>query len=270
MLTKDCVNSCWTGQVLGLSNQIIEVMNDLQASCLMRISHPMISCEGAQNNPYLQKGAIAGLLNAVAGRNRVLVINSCFRTIAQQYLLRSQYEQELCGIMAAAQPGQSNHGSGLAIDIEDAQGWKPYLEKYGWRWLGAFDPMHFDYVGNIGQKDLNQLQILAFQRLWNQHNPQQQIPEDGSWGNVTNSKMSMSPADGFGVPATLRKGMASKEVGQLQLALRQALALAPNQLAADTRFGSTTERYVTEFQRSRNLTADGIAGLETLKALNLA
>ena len=41
-------------------------------------------------------------------------------------------------------------------------------------WLGASDPVHFDYVGPgaVGDKSLG---VLAFQRLWNRNNPTDRI-----------------------------------------------------------------------------------------------
>ena len=38
----------------------------------------------------------------------------------------------------------------------------------------------------------------------------------------------------------------------------------------DSQYGSATERRVTEFQQAKGLTADGIAGAETIKALEEA
>lgn len=117
---------------------------------------------------------------------------------------------------------------------------------------------------------MGSLEVKAFQELWNQHNPGDAIAVDGLWGPATATRVDRLPAMGFGAPITLRRGMMNTEVGSLQLMLRKALNLTPEQLPADSQFGSATERQVTEFQQAKGLTADGIAGAETIKALEEA
>jgi hypothetical protein len=268
MNVSEAVSGCSTGQIAGLNQQVIDEILKMKPSLLSKINHPLIDCSGAQNNPYLQTNAYINLVRAVEYRDRALIINSCFRTAMQQWMLRRQYEMGVCGIMAAAPPPHSNHNSALAIDIEDAQGWRSALERFNWVWIGAFDPMHFDYSG--GGENLGYFQTLAFQRLYNRFNPHERIAEDGAWGNRTANAIARSPVDGFGIPATLRQGNFSKEVGKLQEALRKALGLSQTQLSADCRYGSGTAKFVAQFQASHGMIADGIAGPETLKKLGLA
>lgn len=195
MLVKDAIAHCSTGAAQGLSKQIIASL--LKSKHLVKINHPLIQCQGSQNNPYMQPMAYQALAIAVEKRDKPLVINSCLRTIVQQRMLRRQFEMKICGIKAAAIPPLSNHQSGLAIDIENAIAWRPYLEKFNWRWLGAFDPMHFDFKGS-GSANLGKLQILEFQKLWNKHNPQNPLVPDGIWGIKTAQAVDNSPCDGFG------------------------------------------------------------------------
>ncbi len=104
-----------------------------------------------------------------------MIINSGLRTLAQQLMLYTWYQQHRCGITAAAAPGnsiiflslslsvsflsnvcvlnltltgKSNHNSGLAVDIQDAPAWKTAMASNGWVKLGDWDPMHYDYKGN--------------------------------------------------------------------------------------------------------------------------
>jgi len=95
-------------------------------------------------------------------------VNSAWRSSAQQFLLYNWYRKGQCGISLAAKPGTSNHEGGLAIDTSYYSYWKPTLEKYGWKWLGSSDVVHFDYVA--GGTDLKKQNLKAFQRLWNRHN----------------------------------------------------------------------------------------------------
>jgi N-acetylmuramoyl-L-alanine amidase len=88
-----------------------------------------------------------------------------------------------CGISLAAKPGNSNHEGGLAIDVNDAANWNTYLAPYNFRYLGASDPVHFDYLG--GGVDIKGTSVLAFQQLWNCNNPTDQIAADGVYGPNT-------------------------------------------------------------------------------------
>ncbi|MDI9406175.1 MAG: peptidoglycan-binding protein [Chitinophagaceae bacterium] len=240
-------------------------LHRLRPGLLARIDHPLIRVSGAHNNPWLQRRALQALVRAVEERGQMLQINSALRTPMQQYVLHQQYLRQLCGVMAAAPPPRSNHNSGLAIDIDGAQAWRPLLERHGWRWIGAFDPVHFDYTG--GGEELGALQVRAFQELWNRHHPEAPLAVDGLWGPATALACDRSPAAGFGNGPLLRRGMLGVEVAQLQQSLRQVLDLTPRELAADGQFGPATEAAVRRFQERQGLEADGIAGPLTLAAL---
>ena len=263
MSLKEAIAGCSTGQIQGLSVQILEKL--LSRGFLVKINHPLIICEGAHNNPYLQPKAYELLVKAVERRGKELHINSCLRTVMQQYMLRKQYEMGICGIRAAAQPGQSNHQSGMAIDIRNPDNWKPYLEPYDWKWLGSWDPWHFDF-NRIGRK-LGKLQIKEFQNLWNEYNPTEKLKPDGIWGRKTASAVERSPAQGFGKAPVFKRGDFSKEVGELQFMLRIALNLNAEQLKADCHFGAATEKYVRIFQTQKGLVADGVVGEKTMTML---
>ena len=186
---------CSTFILRGLSLQLIDEINRLQPGVLTSFADldmdPLPSVFA-----YLQPTAKEALRRAIRDRRRTILVNSAYRTIAQQLMLYNQSLRGQCGIWAAAPPGQSNHQSGLAIDIEDHHGWRPYLEYYGWRWLGSFDPPHFDYVG-WDVRDIRGTAILAFQRLWNRHNPNDRISEDGAYGPQTEARLNRSPIQGF-------------------------------------------------------------------------
>ena len=266
MKVKDCIRACNTGLIAGLSRQVLDSLVAEKGDLLSKIDHHLIVCQGDHNNPYIQTKAYNALVRAVEARGRVLVINSCLRTPMQQWLLREQYRRGLCGITAAARPPFSNHNSALAIDTSDYRAWRATLASYSWKWLGSWDAVHFDYVGP-GAVNLGRMQVLFFQKLYNKHNPKNKIAEDGIWGANTAKACANSPAQGFGVPELLRKGMFNKPVGQLQLMLRQALNLEPEELIADFKFGASTDRAVRRFQEKHGLMADGIAGSRTIAKL---
>jgi hypothetical protein len=146
--------------------------------------------------PFLQPQAKQGLQQAIQERGIKMSINSAYRTIAQQILLLLYRCGSGCGYPVVAPPGKSNHQSGLAIDIKDPDDWQPFLEKYGGRRLGSFDPPHFDYVGE-GTKDIGSTAMLAIKKLWNKNHQNERIGEDGDYGSQTGDALNRSPAMGF-------------------------------------------------------------------------
>ena len=107
-------STCSTGVVLALSRQISEEVNCLLPGQLVRFEAQAgieLTSDGVL--PYLGERARADLhAAAAAGGGKVVRINSAFRTVVQQYLLRRWFELGRCGITAAAEPGESNHESG--------------------------------------------------------------------------------------------------------------------------------------------------------------
>jgi D-alanyl-D-alanine carboxypeptidase len=192
----DIINACDTGLAHGLSIQLIEKMNRMvKTPLLVQVNHPKIDASGQQINAYLQPNAANSLKLAVEEAGRPLIVNSMLRTTVQQHIIRTQYEQDCCGITAAAPPGRSNHEQGLALDIQDPYFWQPYLERHGWAKLGPWDDMHFDYWE--GRRDIAKLQIFAFQQLWNQWNPSKLIAIDGAYGPTTARCIQQSPLEGW-------------------------------------------------------------------------
>ena len=146
--------------------------------------------------PFLQTPAADALLQAQKARGTTMSINSALRTLPQQYLLYSWYKAGRCGISLAATPGNSNHEGAVAVDIEDSPGWRASMTAAGFRWLGASDPVHYDYVGTDAI-DLGGLSVTAFQRLWNRNHPEDPIGEDGDYGTATAARVARAPVGGF-------------------------------------------------------------------------
>jgi hypothetical protein len=187
--------SCTTAIVRGLSEQLIDEINCLRPGTMRSIQGiPNVSLGGAVM-PYLQTAAADGLRRA-ASRAGGVFVNSAIRTLAQQYLLYRWYRSGSCGIGLAASPGNSNHETGIAVDVNDPYGAMSGFNNSGWSWLGRRDEVHFDYVGG-GTTSLRGLSVQAFQRLWNRNNPGDRIPEDGDYGPATESRLARAPASGF-------------------------------------------------------------------------
>ena len=199
-----------TTVVSGLSNQILAEVNAVVPGILVDFSDLNIQI-GSLQFPFLQQNAKEALRKAIQNRGIKMVINSAYRTCAQQFLLRRWFENGHGCVRKAAKPGHSNHESGLALDVQDFNGWKPYLISQGWKWFGTGDEVHFDFpgipIGNVGVK--------AFQNLWNRNFPNQPIGSDGVYGDQTKAKLGVTPAEGF------NNGVVTKRVLRLTSPLMQ-------------------------------------------------
>lgn len=278
MQIRDVV-TCPTRIVRELDRQLIFKMNEIAPHSLVRFDDLNVDV-GESVWPYLQPAAKAGLEKAINERGSRLFVNSAYRTIAQQLLLFNQFKAGRCGITAAAPPGGSNHQSGLALDVEDANSWEPFLERHGWRRLGAFDPMHFDFVGS-GTQDIRTVAVEAFQKLWNENNSGDVIDVDGDFGPMTEARLNSTPLDGFtrgekvpdAIPSTDRQRvlflsnpiMEGEDVRKVQ----QALIKAAITITDDGFFGPATELAVKKFQGLKGLSPDGIVGPGTRAKLGI-
>ena len=194
-------DGCTTSVVRPLSEQLIAELNCLSPDAVSLIPY----------DSQLDVGNIFDFLQTPAGDTlpsvlderpgTTMTVNSALRSLAQQYLLYQWYLDDRCGIALAAAPGTSNHERGLAIDINDSSGWRTPLESHDWSWLGANDPVHYDFEGS-GTVDIQGLSVRAFQRLWNLNNPDDEILEDGLYGPQTESRLAISPVNGFAEGST--------------------------------------------------------------------
>jgi len=274
--------SCSTAGLIKLDSQLIRQIQRIAPGALVRFDHLPVQL-GPGCHPYLQAPAVKALEFAIRDRGRRMIINSAYRTLAQQAILYAHFQLKRCGILAAALPGFSNHNSGLSIDPEDAPGWRRHLERHGWDWLGSFDPMHYDYKGG-GTKDLRFLSIKAFQQLWNLNYPASKISEDGKWGTQTyNALMSTSETGFRQVPSEpVKDGASNPKVapilspsltfgmsGSYVMELQQALNKKGFKLQTDGVYGEATQKAVRAYQASAGLVADGVVGMGTRSHLGL-
>ena len=264
------VTSCSTHVLRGLDRQIIDEMNKIIPNAMVSFEDLNVEL-GIAVWAFLQPRAKAALARAIQNRGRKMVVNSAYRTIAQQLLLYNHYRNRRCGIPIAARPPRSNHQSGLAIDISDFSGWRPFLEAQGWRWLGWRDRVHFDYVWG-GTRDLRPTAVLAFQRLWNRFNLADQIAEDGLYGYSTELRLNRSYIEGFDISLlqfrVLRLSNPFMRGEDVRL-VQQALANAGYSIVADGVYGPGSRAVVIQFQRDKGLFPDGVAGPATRASLGL-
>jgi hypothetical protein len=186
-------STCSTAAVLGLSKQIADEVGCANPTGLTKFTAGgNLQFTSNAVLPYLsQKGADD--LKAVA-QTRVVQVNSAFRTVAQQYLLYRWFRLGRCGITAAATPGNSNHESGRALDLQNYSVLVSAMANRGWSHTVPGDPVHFDHLSS---PDIRGRDVAAFQRLWNRNNPGDKIAEDGAYGPATEARLRMAPAEGF-------------------------------------------------------------------------
>ena len=189
---------CSTAVVIGLSKQIAEQANcEHPGSFVEFTASAGITFASSAVLPYIDKAAGDDL--AAVGETDPLTVTSGLRTLAQQYLLVSWFQQSMCGITAAAAVGNSNHEGGRAVDISNYDAVITDMAAHGWAHDVSNDPVHFDHTASPDNRGED---IHAFQVLWNLNNPSDQIAEDGKYGPMTEAKLMASPATGFAMGPT--------------------------------------------------------------------
>ncbi|MEL7332085.1 MAG: peptidoglycan-binding protein [Cyanobacteria bacterium J06560_2] len=255
-LIKDATGGA-TAIANGLSQQLIYQMNLLLPNALVSFEDLNVHLQNAAY-PLVQPAAKQALARAIKKRGQPLKLNSIYRTLAQQYLL---YRWKGKNPNAVAKPGNSLHQSGLAIDISDYVGWRPFLKEQGWKWYGRGDEVHFTYVG-AGTQDLRAVTIKAFQRLWNINHPEQPISEDGAYGKQTETTLDQTPLLGFEIapwndsPRTFQL-RTPYMTGNDVVALQEKLLSAGLKVEPDGIFGPGSEKAVKVLQQQKGLLADG-------------
>jgi len=202
MLIRDItLDACPSTMILdGLNQKLIKELDAIAPSALVSILGMTNLSLGSAAYPFVGgPTAKARLQAAISARGETLVVNSAYRTVAQQFLLFRMFHfgsSSRCGMTAVAKPGRSNHESGLALDIKNPLSWKTFLEIQGWKHLGPFDPPHYDFRGGT---DLRKLGVKAFQSHWNKNNPGDKLPEplDGLFGPETEKRLLKTPVSGF-------------------------------------------------------------------------
>ena len=200
MLLRDYVQSnCGTGPIAGLIKQVVAKLNsELPSGTLVDVSvHLDIS--GSTTLPFIQRVGAEALIAAIQEKGQKLPVVHALRVLPQQYALRQWAQQGRCDITAAARPSKSNHEGANAIDVPRIfiPTWKSVLNHHGWfQTVLPNDPAHFDFTGDHDPIFVEKA-VMAFQKLWNEHNPNDLIGEDGDYGTETEKRLKKSPIAGF-------------------------------------------------------------------------
>jgi hypothetical protein len=210
---KVAARACSTSHVDGLSRQIVAEARCLDAGAFSRVPPRRNLVSEGHVFLYLDAPARDHLLKVLdAHPSRTMKVHSALRTVAQQYLLSRWGAGKRCGVQLATRPGASNHETGLALDVAAHATWRKALESEGFRWLGASDRVHFDYVGP-GATHHDGLDVRAFQRLWNRNHPDDAIGESGRYDAATEKRLKKSPAAGFPLGARCGGGHEGPRAG---------------------------------------------------------
>ncbi len=200
------LRTCNTINVRGLAEQLVQEVMCMKPGLLAEIRRNDTIQLEPEVFPYLQAAAARSLEAGVTAYGKPITLTSALRTLPQQYLLRRWDARNRCGVRVAAPVGESNHEPGLAIDIRlltraENTKLRASLTANGFAWLGAHDPVHFDFEGAPAEDtdELGRLSVVAFKRLWNRNNPvaKDQLALDDTYDKKVEAKLKISPAEGF-------------------------------------------------------------------------
>ena len=187
---------CNTAQLTGLARQVAEqFLRTVSAMAITDLtSH--VEIVGPSTIPYLQRNAGDALIAAIKEQGQKVTLIHALRTLPQQYAFWKWYLDGRCGKLASAMPGSSPFECGVAIEIDDADAWVKVLRSHNWQWCGSKNSAQFIFHGPQDPTFLN-TSIWAFQRVWNNHHPEDELKPDGVLTPQTIAKLEMSPAAGF-------------------------------------------------------------------------
>ena len=227
----------------------------------------------------------------IAGWNLTYTYGGCYRPYAdQERLFLSRYTPTFdpaanatvdsrmwrgarwykrLGVAAAASPGTSNHGWGLAVDAaldfdvtdgigpDDAVAITPALtwlianaQRFGWSWELQSEPWHIRYVAG----DKVPQAVLDYEAGQCFIAPLPYDPPNHKFGDWPQRPKPV-----------LSKGSTGLEVRYLQDVLRHE---ANRVIVTDGNFGPKTEAEVIEFQRFFSIEADGVVADQTWSAVD--
>jgi hypothetical protein len=193
--------SAWRGcdappnLIEGLSDQIAQSMNCLEDDVLS----PLRLCAGAgclniQAPPiveWLGTGAHESLLALSRELDAPITVRWALRDVALQHFFSSAANN--IGCPPASPAGRSDFNSGQAAWLPDYAEYEDALLEADWSNLSTA----LDHIWAYDDEDLTNLNVLAFQRLWNLNRDDDPIDTDGLMGPQTRGAIDRAPVAGF-------------------------------------------------------------------------
>lgn len=196
--------SCSTASIDALSRQLVEQSRCIDPKAFVPLPSRPNLVVAEHVLAYLDASARDHLLRVIdKHKDKTLKLNSALRTVAQQYLVWRWGQGKRCGVQLANRPGESQHETGLAIDVAQHAQWRSALGAERFKWLGDNDRVHFDFERAGGPRKTG-VAVLAFQQLWNRNHPEDKIAETGRFTTETEERLKKAPAAGFALGPSCR------------------------------------------------------------------
>ncbi|AXH47315.1 endolysin [Microbacterium phage Eden] len=252
-----------------------------------------------KNHPeYWLRDDAAAAFNAFEDKYGVHKVNSAGRTVAEQNeLIRLWYSPNRPSwLFRPAEPAEtSNHvrNGGAALDMAAGSSIKNQMAEFGFQWLGAHDPVHYDFTGWSGaqgtdtvRNEQNFLNAARGERLvvdgikgaatTAAYKRYQEFLRaygytgaiDGIWGGGTQAAHAKFYAEWDAKRNQSTKS--PKSAGELNYAdIQAALNKHGYGLAVDGIWGPKSSNALADFQRRNGLVVDRLVGPATWSKLNV-
>jgi len=256
-----------------------------------------------KNHPgFWLRDDAAAAFDAAEAKYGIFNVNSAGRTQQEQQNLINRWNaggkyNRPPYLYSPAQPASSsNHvkDGGIAVDIANWDRFNDICGEFGFKWWGASDVVHFNFLGWSGG-EVAFSQTVQNEQNWLRVSRGEHIQADGKKGPLTTDAYKRYQAflrdwlygyvgaiDGDWGPGTqkahagyydaynaARPNASRGHRGQYVKDIQARLVVAGFPTSVDGDFGPGTDNSVRNFQRSRNLIADGIVGINTRRALGL-
>eukprot|EP00118_Oscarella_pearsei_P021009 m.233549 g.233549 ORF g.233549 m.233549 type:complete len:2254 (+) comp40090_c2_seq1:205-6966(+) len=192
---------CSLSSTRGITNQIFHQFYCDNDNALADISSYPQLCIKSSVIPYLQIDAAKSLKRLLDDdrSKKSLTISSAIRSLPDQYVLSQWQKQGACRqINRVDFPGKSDYMEGVVVDVRQFNQFKLNGSQYGFSWAGNATDNRFTFKGSrLNTVEVQNGMIESFQKLWNLNNPLDTIAVNGQWNNLTATKLSESPLQGF-------------------------------------------------------------------------
>ncbi|TNV76136.1 hypothetical protein FGO68_gene16963 [Halteria grandinella] len=173
--------------------------NGCRARSLFKDS-PYVVCSGICGSGYLQAKVLDKLSSIGTNLTTWVNVLGTWMSSAEMHIIH-QYKAQggKCGNdYRATTPGTSIFEGGFVFELVDYGWWKTRLVQHGFVHT-QISPQMASFESGTEQEvsRFAKMNLMAFQKLWNRHNPNATIAEDGIYGPETINAFNQSPCDGF-------------------------------------------------------------------------